>query len=559
MTLDDFKKSVDAVIKQDEEKKDIMRQAATLYLAQDVARGQGIFDAAKRLQELCPFFVDEHRLLWVWVRETSSWRLSADSPSRPVELITIMRIALNLVGDASVRYESLIGKAIQQVGISKRPTSLGTDWIQLGSELHNIRTGEVRESTPEWFVSGAIPWTPNKTEDTPTIDRLLKEWVGVDRAKTLQEIIAYTLYRDYPLHVLVAFYGSGRNGKGTFFRLLREFLGADNIASTEIDRLLENRFESFHLFGKLAALVGETDDAIISKTSLLKSLSGQDPIPFEMKGGAQFTAINTTKIILSTNNLPPSTDASDGWARRWLIIDFPNQFLEGHDILETIPKEEYGNLARRSIRILSDLLKRGCFSGQGSIEERRQRYIERSEPIRQFLTETYEESDPEAFVAYGDIYAGYCRWLSEKHRRTPSRGSFSKQLSILGYSIDKTSKKFGDHDFRPGVWVIGLRKKELCSLCSLFSSSELEKSHIERNENTSITSTMSTNEERIEEKGHLRAYSIEEIAANSGLGVAETEIQLRQLAVTGEVCEIRSGWWLRIVDEKTTTDDKKEV
>lgn len=480
-----FDTLVDTVERQHAEKEHVMQKASELILAENVSRGQGIIAAAQRLQELRPFFVDEHRLLWMWNEESRSWRLSEDTPGRPVELVTIMRQALRLIGDASVRYESLLGKAIQQIGLSKRPEMLGKEWIQLGNELHNIKTGEKRISSPRFFVPCAIPWTPGESEETPTITKLFIEWVGVEHAETLFEIVAYALYRDYPIHVIVALFGSGRNGKGRYFALLRKFLGPENVASTELDRLLENRFETFHLYGKLVALCGETDDTIISKTSLLKSLSGQDPIPFEKKGGAQFTEVNTAKIILSTNNLPPSTDASDGWARRWVIKDFPNQFPEGHDILATIPDYEYNNLSRRCLRTLSELLVSGEFTEQGSIEERRKRYIERSEPLRQYVEEEYSPGEADDFVKYSEFSTGYASWLSIRHKRSPGRGQISKQLAIMGYAVERANPRYPEGEQYRGtnLYIFGLRRKVtgLTGHSGLYS--QLEKSHIERNEN----------------------------------------------------------------------------
>ena len=49
------------------------------------------------------------------------------------------------------------------------------------------------------------------------------------------------------------------------------------------------------------------------------------------------------KIIINSNSLPNSLDTSDGFYRRWLIVNFPNEFPEGRDIIATIQKEKIIN------------------------------------------------------------------------------------------------------------------------------------------------------------------------------------------------------------------------
>jgi len=71
---------------------------------------------------------------------------------------------------------------------------------------------------------------------------------------------------------------------------------------------------------------------------------------------------NYAKILIATNNLPTTTDKTIGFYRRWLIIDFPNQFSEKKDILADIPNEEYNSLALKCVGILKDLLMKRAFS-----------------------------------------------------------------------------------------------------------------------------------------------------------------------------------------------------
>jgi putative DNA primase/helicase len=115
------------------------------------------------------------------------------------------------------------------------------------------------------------------------------------------------------------------NGKSCFLNLLKKFVGIDNITSTELDTLLTSRFEITKLHKKLVCTMGETDFSEMTKTSIIKRLTGGDLIGFEYKNKTPFDDNNYAKILIATNNLPATNDKSIGFYRRWLIVDFKNK------------------------------------------------------------------------------------------------------------------------------------------------------------------------------------------------------------------------------------------
>jgi hypothetical protein len=134
------------------------------------------------------------------------------------------------------------------------PTQAKVKWIQFKDKAYDLK-GHYHKVDFKYFFTNPIPWEIGESQETPVIDRLFTEWVGEAYVKTLYEIIAYCCYRAYPIQTLFCLYGSGRNGKSCFLRLLRKFLGDTNVCSTEFDKLMNNRFESFKLYKKLVCLM----------------------------------------------------------------------------------------------------------------------------------------------------------------------------------------------------------------------------------------------------------------------------------------------------------------
>jgi len=262
------------------------------------------------------------------------------------------------------------------------------------------------------------------------------------------------------MHQIFCLVGSGRYVKSKFQGLITKFIGQNNMTSTELDLLIENRFESFKLFKKLVCILGETNYTKVKKTSLLKKLCGQDLIGFEKKNKDPFDDYNYAKIIINSNSLPSSGDTSEGFYRRWIIIDFPNKFPEGKDILATIPEQEYNNLARKVCTILPSLLHEGKFTNQGSIDQRRDRYIMASNPLPIYLEQFCEKRD-DYFILYGELYTEYIKYLKTKNRRKVSKQEFKEALEEEGFWVEKTSKNISQENFEPiwknANWISGVR------------------------------------------------------------------------------------------------------
>jgi len=333
-------------------------------------------------------------------------------------------------------------EALKQASRKDKPADIKPTWIQFRNTIYDVVTGKQFRAMPHWFVTNPIPWKlhPQNFEETPTIDRIFEEWVGKENVVKLYEILAYCLMPDYPLHRIFCFIGEGLNGKSCFLNLLRKFIGRDNCASTELDTLLNSRFEVTRLHKKLVCIMGETNFSEIKKTSMLKKLSGNDLIGFEYKNKDPFEDINYAKILIATNNLPATDDKTIGFYRRWMILDFPNKFSEEKNILDEIPDEEYESLALKCTMILKGILDKRKFTNEGSIDDRMKKYEDLSNPLEKFLRE-FTKEDSEGFIWKWDFEKKLNQWCKEERFRAISDVAIGKKMRGLG--IEQQQKSAG--------------------------------------------------------------------------------------------------------------------
>ena len=401
-------------------------------------------DLAERIIDMQPCYYDKSRNWWLWNWPETKWeRVDETDILNAVD----KQATINTINS---KEKNEMIEALKQVSRLNAPAPIGPYTIQFKNTIINVKTGESGRATPLLFVTNPIPWGLDEDGffETPIMDRIFEEWVGKENVQTLYEIIAYCLIPSYPIHRIFCLIGGGMNGKSCFLNLLRTFIGTSNCCSTELDTLLQSRFEVTRLHKKLVCQMGETDFSEINKTSILKKISGGDLIGFEYKNKDPFEEVNYAKIIIATNNLPSTTDKTIGFYRRWMIIDFPNQFSEKQDILKEIPDEEYTALAVKCSFILKDLLNRRTFTNEGSIEDRMKRYEDHSNPLGKFLREFVVEEYDGAIWKY-DFSKKLNAWCKENRFREISDVHIGKKMKELGIS----------HSLRTTPWDINKKSR----------------------------------------------------------------------------------------------------
>jgi len=403
----------------------------------------------EHFQKEQPIYYDKAGLWWLWNLNEFKWDL--------VDEIDILNMIKEKQGVDIITSKSRteILNSLKQSGRLNKPKPFPITWIQFKNKIYDITNGNSFDSTSEYFAVNRIPHSINHNPETPIMDKILTEWVGEEYLETLYEILAYCLIPDYPIHRMFCLIGSGSNGKSCFLRLIEHFVGRENICATELDTLINSRFEMAKLHKKLVCLMGETNFTEISRTSIIKKLTGQDSIGFEFKNKTPFEDKNYAKIIIATNNLPSTTDKTEGFYRRWMIIDFNNKFGEEKDILIDIPQEEYECLASKSVLILNKLLGRRTFTKEGSIEERMKRYEEKSNPFDKFWKENIIEDSNEK-ISLKQFKEKLDEWCQENKFRRMSDSTINQHMKEKGIEKYKRTMEWVDVPYnqeKPRYWV----------------------------------------------------------------------------------------------------------
>jgi len=372
----------------------------------------------------------------------------------------------------------VFNNAIVYVG-KKNPRSIFTD-DDIVDDI-TINDGYIL-STHNYFITNPTPYNydPKNKKEYPHIKKLLCDWVGEDKIDILIEAIAYAMLSDNPFEEGFMLKGIGANDKTSFCKLVEKIIGKDNCTATNLYNLTENKFGTAQLYKKLVCFIAETDGHKLDKTSTLKSITGNDPIPAEFKNKPNFTFKNYATIFVTTNTIPQTTDKTDGWYRRWIIIDFKNKFTEHKNIFEDIPPEEYEAFANDCVDRLKVILKQGHFTNEPSIKEKAFIYERESNPLLGFINQYYEiTEDPNDYVFGYEFYNDYLDYCDKNgFSKNITRRSISLELQSMNVPTERQID-YGKEEHPKYYAYIGIKKKQINQLEGVIDKAPIQ--NIDRN------------------------------------------------------------------------------
>ncbi|MEM4964481.1 MAG: phage/plasmid primase, P4 family [Pyrobaculum sp.] len=269
-----------------------------------------------------------------------------------------------------------------------------------------------RELAPKSFTA-FYSWVKKHEDDEEDVRK---------RIVTLLELIGYVLYpHDYPLHKATLLVGKGANGKSTYLQLIRTVVGSENVASvnmTELDPAV-NRFAVSNLVNKLVNISSEPYRSKVFDATRFKELTGEDVVLIDRKNRDPINYRNYAKLIFAANELPQVTEDTYAFWRRWIVIEFPNQFTPDPAFFErTFTQEEIEAIILLSIYAFRLVLVRKAFAVEQSMDmaqTAREEWLNRTNPIykvvKRMVADGVIEFASDAFVIKTDLYELYKKYV----------------------------------------------------------------------------------------------------------------------------------------------------
>lgn len=318
--------------------------------------------------------------------------------------------------------------------------------LNLKNGLLNIKTGELKPHSPSIIRFAQFDVKHDVGADCALFTEYLEFILpDEDDRKLLYQMMGYAFYQKNHLQTAFLLVGSGANGKSVALDVLTAMLGHKNVSSVELQKLGENTFASSRIVGKYANIDADIPPTHLRGTSIIKKIITGDAIDVERKGKDGFSYRPCVTLIFSCNEMPTSSDNSDGFFRRWIIVEFPVQIpkekkdikLTEKIILNTV---ELSGIFNRSIEALKEVLERGQFIGSTNSIRRLEQLKENSDHIKTFLEECLCVSEEKgARTRSMELYKVYGRWCKENGYRPTGNKNFTDKMALKGIEKKKTT------------------------------------------------------------------------------------------------------------------------
>ena len=329
--------------------------------------------------------------------------------------------------------------------------------INLKNGLYNLKTGILSPHTPDYYSLNQKPIVYNPKSRPKYFIKFLKEVLWTEDITTSIHIIAYTFLKYNPHELYFILIGTGANGKSVFTGLVTNLHGLKNVSNVTLKSLVNERFALADLENKDVNIDTELSNSTIKDMSILKKLTGKQPIRIERKGKDAYEVVLHAKQIFNANQMPNNPDNSDARYRREIPLSFPHQFEGARDDPELLNKLSTEEEISGIFNILAHVLRTRIIKtqrvhiNQKTIKERREKAELINNPIKSFLNDAVSEDSIESdYEIKEDFYLAYTRFC--KYHKLPMQqyDTFGEILK-KDHNYKKDRKRI--HGKKQTVWI----------------------------------------------------------------------------------------------------------
>jgi P4 family phage/plasmid primase-like protien len=306
---------------------------------------------------------------------------------------------------------------------------------------HNYERPAMAKPTPHYFSLTRLPYSYEPQAECPRWLAFLDDVMQHDaeRIELLCQWAGYLLTTDSRRHKFMLIAGEGRNGKTVFTTLLERMVGVENVSHIPLS-MFSHPFALAATLGKVLNSTSESCHGLdeLAET-MLKSFTSGDRMTFQRKFREPVHDVPTTKIMISTNQLPQFADKSEGLWRRLIFVPFENIYPEHRqnpDLADEL-SEELPGIFNWALAGLKRLRQAGHFVQPERCKQAMAEYRRDVNPARTFLLDNYTAGLEYEGLPSMEVYQSYTRWCEANGYRPMNNSNFGKEVKRAFTSVEK--------------------------------------------------------------------------------------------------------------------------
>jgi len=319
-------------------------------------------------------------------------------------------------------------------------------------------TWEFRPHRREDWLTMVSPVEYDPEAEAPRWRRFVAELMpDHEKAMFLQRWVGYVLTGDVSEQLLLLNYGTGSNGKSTFFDVLKILLGGyavgtpfETFTANDHRRGSEATPDLVRLVGRRAVMTSEPENGSRLGEGMIKRLTGGEVMVARQLNQPFIEFTPAFKLMLSFNQKPSVRGQDHGIWRRlallgwdqvfvdpWEADKFPGRPLKDKGLKEALQRELPGIL-NWCLEGFREWRKAGI-AVPDTVRAATDEYRTDSNPLGQFLDACTQRGGR---TQAKTLYDAYCAWCRREAVDPLSSTAFGRRLSDMGVTKEKVGTVF---------------------------------------------------------------------------------------------------------------------
>lgn len=319
--------------------------------------------------------------------------------------------------------------------------------------MADTRTKVIREETlsPLHRARVGMPMTWSRTCKAPRFEQFLDEIFRGDadaaqKILVLAEFVGAALFGLGPhFQKVLVLYGAAAAGKSVFLKVIEKLFPAGTVTSVPPQDFGDD-YKGAELAGSLVNLVSELPEADIMNAASFKAVVAGDLMTRRRirKDPVQFSP--RAAHIFAANSLPATSDKTDGFWRRFEVLEFNNSFqgsTADPGLATAIIDRELAGVAAWAVAGAERLLRQGDYTRPPSSGVALEKWRLAADPVAQFVAEkTSPAPAGRGGTEASRLYEAFGMWAFSNGFRRMSSRHFAERMRILGHAPHKSSSNY---------------------------------------------------------------------------------------------------------------------
>ena len=265
---------------------------------------------------------------------------------------------------------------------------------------------------------------------------------AADKVEALREFIGASLLGIASTYQRAfVFVGDGANGKSTILKIISALFSGELVTAIS-PQDMGQEYRRAMLSRSRLNIVSELPEADIMDSAAIKAIVSGDRITARAIRCDPFTFEPRCGNVFAANSLPSVRDSSDGFWRKWIVLEFRRTFAvseQDTELADRIIATELDQIASWAIDSTEPLTARKHYTEPASSRAALAEWRSSADTVYRYLSERTKPG--ESWTPAQTLYRDYCQWCQRNGHKNPSSAKFGRRLKSL--RVEKKRTKNG--------------------------------------------------------------------------------------------------------------------